>query len=217
MDDGWKYNGGVEVVKRAQQNLVIAPAPKLDSTQFVLGSSSEKEAATGEDVASMSSSTPLSSLLQDQAATSKATHSGEGGSSPVRDISRSQVSLGGFLVICLRYAKISIWKLVLASGSYSTGCYLYYAKYTGLFLTDCGGSRSFQLLVCRSQTSSMSCVSGDVVHQSPGTFACSFYYSTVLWFLLHTDLMHVWVSKSPSPWKLTSCRKKLSYWVDACL
>ncbi|XP_050000639.1 LIM domain only protein 7 isoform X4 [Alexandromys fortis] len=90
MDDSWKYNGGVEVVKRAQQNFVIAPAPKLDSTQFVLGSSSEKEAAPGEDVASMSSSTPLSLLLQDQAATSKATHSGEGRSSPLRDVSRSQ-------------------------------------------------------------------------------------------------------------------------------
>ncbi|XP_041521350.1 LIM domain only protein 7 isoform X9 [Microtus oregoni] len=90
MDDSWKYNGGVEVVKRPQRNFVIAPAPKLDSTQFVLGSSSEKEAAPGEDVASVSSSTPLSSLLQDQAATSKATHSGEGRSSPLRDISRSQ-------------------------------------------------------------------------------------------------------------------------------
>ncbi|XP_057641708.1 LIM domain only protein 7 isoform X2 [Chionomys nivalis] len=90
MDDSWKYNGGVEVVKRAQQNLVIAPAPKLDSTQFGLGSSSEKGAAPGEDVASMSSSTPLSSLSQDQAATSKATHSGEGRSSPLRDVSRSQ-------------------------------------------------------------------------------------------------------------------------------
>ncbi|XP_038166648.1 LIM domain only protein 7 isoform X5 [Arvicola amphibius] len=89
MDDSWKYNGGVEIVKRAQQNLVTAPAPKLDSTQFVLGSSSEKEAAPG-DVASLSSSTPLSSLLQDQTATSKATHSGGGGSSPLRDVSRSQ-------------------------------------------------------------------------------------------------------------------------------
>ncbi|XP_075806167.1 LIM domain only protein 7 isoform X20 [Microtus pennsylvanicus] len=90
MDDSWKYNGGVEVVKRAQRNFVIAPPPKLDSTQFVLGSSSEKEAAPGEDVASVSSSTPLSSLSQDQAATSKATHSGEGRSSPLRDVSRSQ-------------------------------------------------------------------------------------------------------------------------------
>ncbi|XP_026644160.1 LIM domain only protein 7 isoform X3 [Microtus ochrogaster] len=90
MDDSWKYNGDVEVVKRPQRNFVIAPAPKLDSTQFVLGSSSEKEAAPGEDVASVSSSTPFSSLSQDQAATSKATHSGEGRSSPLRDVSRSQ-------------------------------------------------------------------------------------------------------------------------------
>lgn len=113
MDDSWKYNGGVEVVKRAQQNFIIAPAPKLDSTQFVLGSSSEKEAAPGEDVASVSSSTPLSLLSQDQAATSKATHSVEGRSSPLRDVSRSQVSLGGeFLVICLRCPKISIWRLL---------------------------------------------------------------------------------------------------------
>ncbi|KAH0508239.1 LIM domain only protein 7 [Microtus ochrogaster] len=93
MDDSWKYNGDVEVVKRPQRNFVIAPAPKLNSTQFVLGSSSEKEAAPGEDVASVSSSTPLSSLSQDQAATSKATHSGEGRSSPLRDVSRSQVFL----------------------------------------------------------------------------------------------------------------------------
>ncbi|CAO2591772.1 LIM domain only protein 7 [Lemmus lemmus] len=90
MDDGWKYNGVVEIVKRDQQNLDKDPAPKLDSTQFVLGSSSEKEAATGEDVASVSSSTPLSSLSQDQAATSKATHSGGGGSSPLREVSRTQ-------------------------------------------------------------------------------------------------------------------------------
>lgn len=112
MDDGWKYNGGVEVVKRAQQNLVKVPAPTLDSTQFVSVSSSEKEAVAGEDVASLSSSTPFSSLSQGQAATSKATHSGEGGSSSLRDVSRSQVSLGGFLVICVRYAMISIWKLL---------------------------------------------------------------------------------------------------------
>nr|XP_048277672.1 LIM domain only protein 7 isoform X5 [Myodes glareolus] len=90
MDDGWKYKGGVEVVKRAQQNLVKVPAPTLDSTQFVSVSSSEKEAVAGEDVASLSSSTPFSSLSQGQEATSKATHSGEGGSSSLRDISRSQ-------------------------------------------------------------------------------------------------------------------------------
>ncbi|XP_035308498.1 LIM domain only protein 7 isoform X2 [Cricetulus griseus] len=101
MDDGWKYNGDIEIVKRPPQNLVKATAPKLDSTQFVLGSSSEKEATTGEDVASMSSPTPSSSLSQDQAATSKATlspmsgldsvsDSGEGRSSPQREVSRSQ-------------------------------------------------------------------------------------------------------------------------------
>lgn len=112
MDDSWKYNGGVEVVKRAQQNLVKAPAPKLDSTQFVSGSSSETEAVPGEDVARLSSPTPFSSLSQDQAATSKATHSGEGGSSSLRDVSSSQVRLGGFLVICVRYTMISVWKLL---------------------------------------------------------------------------------------------------------
>ncbi|XP_051051238.1 LIM domain only protein 7 isoform X4 [Phodopus roborovskii] len=99
MDDGWKYNGDIEVVKRAPQNLVKATAPKLGSTQLVLGSSSEREAATGEDVASMSSPTPTFS--QDQAATSKAalssmsgldsvSDSGEERSSPPREVSRSQ-------------------------------------------------------------------------------------------------------------------------------
>ncbi|KAL6055897.1 hypothetical protein STEG23_016946, partial [Scotinomys teguina] len=102
MDAGWKYNGDVEVVKRAQQSLVKATAPKLDSTQFVWGSSSEREAATGGDVASMSSPTPTSSSLsQDQAATSKTTvssisaldsvpDSGEGRISPLSEVSRSQ-------------------------------------------------------------------------------------------------------------------------------
>ncbi|XP_059129241.1 LIM domain only protein 7 isoform X4 [Peromyscus eremicus] len=102
MDAGWKYNGDVEVVKGPQQNSVKASAPKLDSTQFVWASSSEREAATGEDVASMSSPTPTSSSpSQDQAATSKATlsstsaldsvsDSGEGRSSPLREVSRSQ-------------------------------------------------------------------------------------------------------------------------------
>ncbi|XP_040607372.1 LIM domain only protein 7 isoform X4 [Mesocricetus auratus] len=101
MDDSWKYNGDIEVVKRSTQTLVKAAAPKLDSTQFVLGSSSQREATTREDVASMSSPTPLSSLSQDQAATSKATlssmsgldsvsDSGEGRSLPPREVSRSQ-------------------------------------------------------------------------------------------------------------------------------
>ncbi|XP_036055127.1 LIM domain only protein 7 isoform X3 [Onychomys torridus] len=103
MDAGWKYNGDVEVVKGPQQNLVKASAPKLDSTPFVWGSSSEREAAIGEDVASMSSPTPTSSSpSQDQAATSKATLSStsglgsasdsvEGRSSPQREeVSRSQ-------------------------------------------------------------------------------------------------------------------------------
>nr|XP_042141229.1 LIM domain only protein 7 isoform X13 [Peromyscus maniculatus bairdii] len=102
MDAGWKYNGDAEVVRGPQQNSVKASAPKLDSTQFVWGSSSEREAATGEDVASMSSPIPTSSSpSQDQVATSKATlsstsgldsvsDSGEGRSSPLRELSRSQ-------------------------------------------------------------------------------------------------------------------------------
>ncbi|KAL1781109.1 LIM domain only 7 [Sigmodon hispidus] len=102
MDAGWKYNGDVEVVSRPHQDLVKATAPKLDSTQIVLGSSSEREAATGKDVASMSSPTPYSSSLsQDWGATPKPTlssvsgldsvsDSGEGRSSPVREVSRSQ-------------------------------------------------------------------------------------------------------------------------------
>ncbi|XP_028720623.1 LIM domain only protein 7 isoform X9 [Peromyscus leucopus] len=102
MDAGWKYNGDAEVVKGPQQNSVKASAPKLDSIQFVWGSSSEREAATGEDVASMSSPIPTSSSpSQDQVATSKATlsstsgldsvsDSGEGRSSPLREVSRTQ-------------------------------------------------------------------------------------------------------------------------------
>ncbi|XP_060247530.1 LIM domain only protein 7 isoform X7 [Meriones unguiculatus] len=101
MDDGWKYNGDVEVVKREQHNLVRDAGSKPDSSH-ILGSSSEKEVAPGEDVTSLSSSTPLSSSLsQDQAASSKAmfssmsgldsvSDSGEGRSSPLREVSRSQ-------------------------------------------------------------------------------------------------------------------------------
>lgn len=111
MDDGWKYNGDVEVVKREQHDLGRAAGLKPDSSHFILGSSSEKEVATGEDVASLSSlALPSSSLSHDQAASSKATFSstsglgsvsdsGEGRSSPLREVSRSPVSLGGFLAM----------------------------------------------------------------------------------------------------------------------
>ncbi|XP_051016884.1 LIM domain only protein 7 isoform X8 [Acomys russatus] len=102
MDAGWKPNGDVDVVKREQHNLVRAAGPKPDSSYSVLGSSSEKEVATGEDVASLSSPTlPSSSLSQDQVASSRAifssmsgldsvSDSGEGSRSPLREVSRSQ-------------------------------------------------------------------------------------------------------------------------------
>lgn len=102
MDDGWKYNGDVEVVKREQHDSGRAAGMKPDSSHFILGSSSEKEVATGEDVASLSSFVlpSSSSLSHDQAASSKATFSstsgldsvsdsGEGRSSSLREVSRS--------------------------------------------------------------------------------------------------------------------------------
>lgn len=125
MDAGWKYNGDDDVVKREQDNLVTATGPKPDSGYFTLGSSSEKEVATGEDVTSLSSpALPSSSLSQDQAASLKVmfssmsgldsvSDSGEGSSSPLKEVSRSQVSLGGFSVIWLRYFKISVCKQLI--------------------------------------------------------------------------------------------------------
>lgn len=102
MDDGWKYNGHVEVVKREQIDLVgRAAGRKPDSSYHISGSSSEKEVVTGEDVASLSSPTPpSSSLSHDQTASSKATFSsmsgldsvsdsGEGTGSPLSEVSRS--------------------------------------------------------------------------------------------------------------------------------
>uniref|UniRef100_A0A8C6H5H6 LIM domain only 7 n=1 Tax=Mus spicilegus TaxID=10103 RepID=A0A8C6H5H6_MUSSI len=101
MDDGWKYNGDVEVVKREQLDLGRATGPKPDSSHFISGSASEKEVIATEDVASLSSPTlPSSSLSHDRAASSKATFSsmsgldsvsdsGEGRGSPLREVSRS--------------------------------------------------------------------------------------------------------------------------------
>lgn len=113
MDDGWKYNGHVDVVKREQADSGRATGQKPDSSHHISSSSSEKEAATGEDVASLPSPTlPPSSLSHNQAASSKATFSstsgldsvsdsGEGRSSPLSEVSRSLVSLGGFLALWL--------------------------------------------------------------------------------------------------------------------
>lgn len=101
MDDGWKYNGDVEVVKREQLDLGRATGPKPDSSHFISGSASEKEVIATEDVASLSSPTlPSSSLSHDRAVSSKATFSsmsaldsvsdsGEGRGSPLREASRS--------------------------------------------------------------------------------------------------------------------------------
>ncbi|XP_052046734.1 LIM domain only protein 7 isoform X2 [Apodemus sylvaticus] len=104
MDDGWKYNGHVEVVKREQADSGRATGQKPGSSHHISSSSSEKEAATGEDVASLPSPTlPPSSLSHNQAASSKATFSsfsstsgldsvsdsGEGRSSPLSEVSRS--------------------------------------------------------------------------------------------------------------------------------
>lgn len=101
MDDGWKYNGDVEVVKREQLDLGRATGPKPDSSHFISGSASEKEVIATEDVASLSSPTlPSSSLSHDRAVSSKATFSsmsgldsvsdsGEGRGSPLREVSRS--------------------------------------------------------------------------------------------------------------------------------
>ncbi|XP_028627593.1 LIM domain only protein 7 isoform X1 [Grammomys surdaster] len=101
MDDGWKYNGVAEVVKREQPDLGRATGLKPDSSHFTSVSSSEKEVATGEDVVSLSSPTlPSLSASHNQAASSKTTFSsmsgldsvsdsGEGRSSPLREVSRS--------------------------------------------------------------------------------------------------------------------------------
>ncbi|XP_011798276.1 PREDICTED: LIM domain only protein 7 [Colobus angolensis palliatus] len=113
MDDAWKYNGDVEDIKRTPNNVVSTPAPNSNACQLASSSSSQREvAATEEDVTRQPSPTsPFSSLSQDQAATSKATlsstsgldlmyESGEGEISPQREVSRSQVSLGKFFIIC---------------------------------------------------------------------------------------------------------------------
>ncbi|XP_076786736.1 LIM domain only protein 7 isoform X4 [Arvicanthis niloticus] len=101
MDDGWKYNGDAEDVKREQPDLGRATGLKPDSSHFISVSSSEKEVATGDNVANLSSPTlPSSSVSHHQAASSKATFSsmsgldsvsdsGEGRSSPQREVSRS--------------------------------------------------------------------------------------------------------------------------------
>uniref|UniRef100_A0A8D2AT32 LIM domain 7 n=1 Tax=Sciurus vulgaris TaxID=55149 RepID=A0A8D2AT32_SCIVU len=101
VDDGWKYNGDVEGVKRTQNNSFSTPVPKPDNSQLVSSSSSKIEAAA-EGEARLPSPTPtFSSLSQDQAATSKVTlssmsgpdsvsESGEGRNSPQREVSSSQ-------------------------------------------------------------------------------------------------------------------------------
>uniref|UniRef100_A0A8C9UPW2 LIM domain 7 n=1 Tax=Spermophilus dauricus TaxID=99837 RepID=A0A8C9UPW2_SPEDA len=102
MDDGWKYNGDVEGSKRIQNNSFNTPSQKPDNSQLVSSSSSKSEAAVGEGVVRLPSPTPtFSSFSQDHTATSKATlssmsgpnsvsESGEGRSSPQREVSRSQ-------------------------------------------------------------------------------------------------------------------------------
>ncbi|XP_042834303.1 LIM domain only protein 7 isoform X4 [Panthera tigris] len=102
MDDGWKYNGDVEYVKRIQSSLVSTSVHKPDTSQLATSKSSEREGvAVGEGVMQLPSPTPsFSSLSQEEAATSKATLSspsgpdlmselGEGGSSPQTEVSRS--------------------------------------------------------------------------------------------------------------------------------
>ncbi|XP_040343274.1 LIM domain only protein 7 isoform X16 [Herpailurus yagouaroundi] len=102
MDDGWKYNGDVEYVKRTQSSLVSTSVHKPDTIQLATSKSSEREGvAVGEGVMQLPSPTPsFSSLSQEEAATSKATLSspsgpdlmselGEGGSSPQTEVSRS--------------------------------------------------------------------------------------------------------------------------------
>ncbi|XP_045335178.1 LIM domain only protein 7 isoform X24 [Leopardus geoffroyi] len=102
MDDGWKYNGDVEYVKRTQSSLVSTSVHKPDMSQLATSKSSEREGvAVGEGVMQLPSPTPsFSSLSQEEAATSKATLSspsgpdlmselGEGGSSPQTEVSRS--------------------------------------------------------------------------------------------------------------------------------
>ncbi|VFV29663.1 lim domain only protein 7 [Lynx pardinus] len=102
MDDGWKYNGDVEYVKRTQSSLVSTSVHKPDTSQLATSKSSEREGvAVGEGVMQLPSPTPsFSSLSQEEAATSKATLSspsgpdlmselGEGGSSPQTEVSIS--------------------------------------------------------------------------------------------------------------------------------
>ncbi|KAM5288611.1 LOW QUALITY PROTEIN: LIM domain only protein 7 [Ctenodactylus gundi] len=100
MDDGWKYNGVVESVKRTQTNSISPPTLKADASLLVSSASSERDTARGESVARPPSPTPSFSLSQDQAATSKATLSSISGldamselesrSSLQREVSRSQ-------------------------------------------------------------------------------------------------------------------------------
>uniref|UniRef100_A0A673UF11 LIM domain 7 n=1 Tax=Suricata suricatta TaxID=37032 RepID=A0A673UF11_SURSU len=99
MDAGWKYNGDMEDVKRTQSSLGSASVQNPATSQLATGRSSEREGAVVEaGVMQLPSPTPsLSSLSQDEAATSKATLSspdltselGEGGSSPQTEVSRS--------------------------------------------------------------------------------------------------------------------------------
>lgn len=101
MDEGWKYNGDAEVVKREQHDLGRTTGLKPDSSHFILGLSSEKEEAIEDDVSSLSSLTlPSLSLSHDQTASLKTTFSstsglgsmsdsGEERSSPLREVSRS--------------------------------------------------------------------------------------------------------------------------------
>ncbi|XP_015099928.1 LIM domain only protein 7 isoform X1 [Vicugna pacos] len=103
MDDGWKYNGDVEGVKRTQSNLVSTSLQKPDKSQLAPSSSSEGQAAASrEGVMRLPSPTPpVSSPSQDHAAASKDTLSstsspdlmselGEGRSSPLSEVSRPQ-------------------------------------------------------------------------------------------------------------------------------
>lgn len=122
MDDVWKYNGHVEGVKRSQYSSVSTSVQKPDPSQLASSSFSEREAATsGEGVMRLPSPTPpVSSLSQDQAATSNTTLSvisgpnlmselGEGRSSPHTEVSRSKVSLGRRFVTHAQKHKYLNW------------------------------------------------------------------------------------------------------------
>ncbi|KAM7111510.1 LIM domain only protein 7 isoform 5-T5 [Molossus nigricans] len=103
MDDAWKYNGHIEGFKRSQYSSVSTSVQKPDPSQLPSSSFGEREAATSEEgVMRLRSPTPpISSLSQDQAATSHTTLSvisgsnvmselGEGRSSPQTEVSRSK-------------------------------------------------------------------------------------------------------------------------------